>query len=146
MSINNPLTPVSKFSFWSATMRPFCNEKSGATAELIAAVDETFDCWVRKFNSRTELPLSHQPYLLDNRGVTRGAGLTQIRAYATENGDKQLSDNLAEVQRLLKALKTEFYEILSGSDGLCYFGAEKKPPVAVRTTSANSGSFQQPRS
>jgi hypothetical protein len=78
------------------------------------------------------LPLSRRPYLLDDGGLTIGAGVVQIRDYAKENDDKALSSGWSEMQRLLRLVKTEFFKAVTDEAGLDYFGPPKKTAASER--------------
>ncbi len=132
LTISNPLSPLDSQSFWSTTMRPYCaGASSSSVADLIGAVDKVFATWRKLFNGHTELPISRKPYLLDDRGLTLRSGICQIRAYAKETENTPLTAALNQVQELLKAAKSEFFGLLTGAQGLAYFGATKKKAAAV---------------
>jgi hypothetical protein len=138
LTISNPLSPLDSQSFWSTTMRPYCASASPSNiGDLIGAVDKVFATWRKAFNGHTELPISRKPYLLDERGLMLRSGICQIRAYAKETGSTPLLDTLNQVQELLKAVKTEFFGLLTGAQGLAYFGATKKKAAAVSTLKIN---------
>jgi hypothetical protein len=141
LTISNPLSPLDRHSFWSTTMHPYCAEASSSSArDLVKGVDKVFDTWRRLFNGHTELPISRKPYLLDDRGLTLRSGICQIRAYAKETESAPLIAALTQVQELLKAAKTEFFGLLTGAEGLAYFGAGKKKAAAVSAPKGNESS------
>jgi hypothetical protein len=129
--INNPMTPLVD-TFWSKTMRPYCDDNpSEAVASLMAAVEEMFSDWKKLFRGQTELPLSRRPYMLDDQGLQVGAGIPQIRAYAEEADDKTLLADWSNVAGLLRTAKTDFYGLVSSPSGLNYFGLKKKAASAT---------------
>jgi hypothetical protein len=135
--IANPMTPLYSGSFWSLTLRPYCNyQPSTNVRNLILAVDEVFNEWKLLFKNRSAVPISPKPYILGTEELTQGAGLVQIRDYAKETGDKALQSKLAELQRSLKLAKSEFFELVKSSQGLDYFGSQKKGPGSVRIAAA----------
>lgn len=129
--INNPLTPLSAFSFWSTTMRPYCQGASANVANLICRVDDVFAEWQGRFNNTSELPLANKPYMLDSRGVTVGSGLVQIKAYATDSGDTTLLTLVSEIQQSLKVVRGEFFSRVNATDGINYFDVQKKTAAAA---------------
>ena len=139
LTISNPLSPLDRQSFWSITMRPYCATATSRNVQnLVDAVDGVFEAWRRCFKGDTELPISRKPYLLDDRGLTLRSGICQIRAYAKETESLALTTALTRVQGLLKHVKTEFFELLTSSEGLAYFGPGKRK--AMRVTTANETS------
>lgn len=141
LTISNPLSPLDRHSFWSTTMHPYRAEASSSSARnLVKGVDKVFDTWRKLFNGHTELPISRKPYLLDDRGLTLRSGICQIRAYAKEAESAPLIAALTQVQELLKAVKTEFFGLLTGAEGLAYFSAGKKKAAAVSAPKGNESS------
>lgn len=128
--INNPMTPLCE-SFWSNTIRPYCDDNPPeAACSLMRAVDGLFKSWKKLLKGQTELPLSRQPYMLDEKGPQLGAGIPQIRAYANEAKDQKLLADWSAVAELLSAAKTEFFGIVTSACGLNYFGVKKKAASA----------------
>lgn len=124
--VNNPLTPLSKESFWTKILKPYCSDAPVAVAKLIRSVDDVFKEWRSLIHQKGELHVSPKPYLLGSDPLPLGSGLVQIRDYAKETGNDKLLEGYATMQANLKALKADFAEMLF-SDGLVnYFGAEKK--------------------
>jgi hypothetical protein len=135
--VNNPMTPLLGDSFWSMTLRPYCQDNPPEiVSSLIAAVDKLFTDWKKTFNGSTELPLSRQPYMLDDQGPQLAAGIPQIRAYAEEADDKTLLADWSAIAPLLSRAKTEFHGLVSSTSGLNYFGVKKK--AASATAGKNS--------
>lgn len=129
--VNNPMTPLVD-SFWSDTIGPYClDNPSNTVASLIRAVDKLYADWKKLFKGRTELPLSRQSYVLDDQGVQLGAGIPQIRAYAKETDDKNLLADCVAVADLVTSSKAEFYQLVSSTSGLNYFGIRKKSTSAT---------------
>jgi len=129
--VNNPMTPLLG-TFWSETVRPYCDDKpSELVCSLMAAVDKFFNDWKKLFKGQTELPLSRQPYMLDDQGPQLGAGIPQIRAYAKAAEDKTLLADWSAVAGLLSSAKTEFHTLVSSTSGLNYFGVKKKAASAT---------------
>jgi hypothetical protein len=136
--VSNPMTPLNRDSFWSATMRPYCSRPAlSSVSGLIEAVDQLFGDWARLLDGRTDLPVSRKPYLLDDEGLTLGAGIIQIKDYAKEKDDKTLLAGWSEIQRILKLVKTEFSEVVTAEAGLNYFGPSKKAVASERPGSGN---------
>jgi hypothetical protein len=139
LMVCNPMTPLNPNSFWSTVMLPFMGaRKPAAAGTLIAAVDELFADWRKLFKTRSELPMSRKPYLFDDGGLTIGAGITQIRDYATETGHEVLLADVSRTNALLKTVKNDFFEQVSGKSALDYFGGQKsstsaRPVMPVKT-------------
>jgi hypothetical protein len=130
--INNPMTPLVAGSFWTTTMLPYCSQSVSPTPrKLREAVDKLFDDWNCFFKSQSELPISSKPYSIDDRGLTVGAGILQIKDYAKEADDKTLQADLSEISGLLKSAKTEFFELVTATSGLEYFGPRKKKAASA---------------
>lgn len=133
--IGNPLTPLNPQSFWSQTMKPFCSSGSSASvAGLIKAVDQLFAEWKALFRNHAEVPISKKPYFLSAEGLSVGAGLIQIRDYARETNHVTLQRSFTEIQKKLKLVKTDFYDLSTSSLGFDYFGSQKKSTASVRFT------------
>jgi len=129
--VNNPMTPLVD-TFWSKTMRPYCDDTPPeVVASLIAAVDTLYSNWKKLFKRQTQLPLSRRPYMLDDQGLQLGAGIPQIRAYAEEADDKTLLADWSTVADSLSAAKAEFYALVTSTSGLNYFGVKKKAASAT---------------
>lgn len=125
--INNPMTPLYSRSFWASTMLPYCSAHLPPASQLlIDSVDTLFTDWRRLFRNRSILPISKRPYMLDNRGLTMGAGIIQIRDYANEVGHETLQKDLSEIQKRLKIAKSAFSDLITQSAGLDYFGSSIK--------------------
>jgi hypothetical protein len=120
--IGNPMTPLNRDSFWSLVMRPYIGANAPQSVrDLVDSVDRVFRTWKELFKVHTELPVSYeQPYFINDRGLTRAAGLIQIKDYAIENNVASLLAGLADVQACLKAAKEEFFDLVNV--GLDYFG------------------------
>ncbi len=132
LNVNNPMTPLNPFSFWSTVMRLYCESATATVSSLIKSIDQLYEDWQGLFIARTELPLSRKPYLLDDGGVSLSAGIVQILAYANEADEKILLRDWVEAQQLLKSAKAEFYKIVNDMEGLNYFGTGKKKPGSVQ--------------
>lgn len=131
LTVNNPMTPLNPASFWSATMRPYCSRPTlSNVADLLGTVDQMFGHWDRLFAERVDLPVTRKPYLLDDGGLTRGAGIIQIKDYSKEKDDKTLLADWSEIQRMLKLAKADFFEMTVA--GLDYFGSSKKSAASER--------------
>lgn len=93
---------------------------------LIDSVDKLFRDWKRLFKNRSELPISKRAYLLDDRGLAPGAGILQIKDYANESNDQVLRADLAETHKRLKIAKSAFFELVTETAGLNYFGLSRQ--------------------
>lgn len=123
LTINNPMTPLGYGSFWNSTMLPYCSSQLPTPLkDLISSVDKLFGDWKRLFKNRSELPISKRPYSLGDRGLTLGAGILQIKDYASEANDATLLTDLSEIQRRLKIAKSAFFDVVTESGGVDYFG------------------------
>lgn len=140
--VRNPLSPLDPTSYWSQTILPCINAPaSPAGLLLIESVDEVFTRWDHFLGRRRELPIHYRPpYFVDERGLSRTAGLIQIRDYARDQHVHSLLDALTVVQSRLKAAKAEFYEVVTSESGLNYFG---RVPPAVRLEVPTATSFQK---
>jgi hypothetical protein len=125
--IGNPMTPLDPDSFWSVTLRPYVQEQPSKSIRLlIEAVDTVYELWKGRFGSASELPISYQrPYFVDLRGLTKTAGLVQIKDYATENNIAVLADAFERVHSGLRVLKDEFFECVTVQ--FDYFGSGSSP-------------------
>lgn len=122
--VANPLTPVDPDSFWSKIIRPSIKLiVSPAASSLFDAVENVFRAWGDHLGARMEMPIGYDvPYFVDERPLTRTAGLVQIRDYAARHDVELLSKSLSVLQSALRAAKQEFYEIVTAPSGLNYFG------------------------
>jgi hypothetical protein len=120
------MSPLNKDSFWMTVMRPYCVDPvSPRVGHLLEAVDQLFAHWRRLLSGGLQPIVSQRPYLLDDRPLTFGAGIIQIRDYAKESDDQTLLRDLSRIQEVLKSAKAEFFELLTTRDGLDYFGPKK---------------------
>jgi hypothetical protein len=129
--VGNPMTSANPSSFWSTDLQPFVNDNPQPMVKnLVSAVDAMFQNWKRLLRGGSEIPISFtRPYFVDCRGLTKAAGLIQIKDYAAENGVTSLLANWKDVQENLKKLKDGFFELVNGSDGLNYFGATVRSSI-----------------
>jgi hypothetical protein len=124
----NPLSPLDATSFWSQTIVPQVNAAtSPAGDDLIAGVNQLYALWDSRFVHCREIPIGYKPpYFVDERGLTRHAGLVQIRDFARNQRDEQLLTALAVVQTMLKVAKAEFHDVVTAPSGLNYLGRVPK--------------------
>lgn len=142
--VSNPMTPLNPSSFWSTTIRPYCGEAESETiGQLIGAVNTLFWEWKKRFKNSSELPVSRKPYSLDDEGVRVDAGIIQIVHYANETADQDLVRLYVEVQRLLKSVKGEFFNLIVNE--LAYFGTPKKPSASVILPAKPPGISELPK-
>lgn len=124
--VGNPMTPLNTASFWQDTLRPQIQRPSNSVINLIEAVDATYEVWKGQFGGASELPMSEsRPYFIDQRGLSKTAGLMQIRDYAIENNISALLDAFSRVQNRLRSLKDDFFQVVT--DKLDYFGRGSSP-------------------
>jgi hypothetical protein len=121
--VSNPLTPLVEGSFWNLVMRPVAaRAASGAAAALVRDTDAVFQAWSGLLGRRSEVPApAGRAWLLDERPLTRGAGLIQIRDYAVARRAEPLLACLERMNASLRAAKAEFHAVLTGPNGLDYF-------------------------
>jgi hypothetical protein len=126
--VSNPMTPLDPNSFWVTVMRPYIGRSaSDQVKALLDAVDELFRVWNGLFHVQHEMAVAYrEPYFIDERPLTRTAGITQIRDYAIHNDVKSLLSALTAVQTALKATRDEFYRTVTAKSGVNYFGAKPK--------------------
>jgi hypothetical protein len=125
--VNNPMTPLDRDSFWSKTLRPRLNGRTDRNVtDLLGAVDDLFSNWRKLLKDRTELPLSDKAYFISDGSLTVGAGIVQIKDYATDRDEKALLKDLQQVQCHLRLVKSKFFEMVTSRTGLNYFGTQKK--------------------
>ena len=129
--VSNPMTPNNPNSFWSTMMRPYLRGASANLMTLVASVDDLYSEWGRLFGRRTELPISDKSYLLDDMPLTLSAGIVQIRDYARDTDNQTLLRSLSRMQEVLKSVKRNFFELVTSSAGLNYFGTGQT--VTMRT-------------
>jgi hypothetical protein len=135
--VSNPLTPLSKDSFWTKILKPYCEGAPTSANKLTRSVDEMFANWADLIRRSSDLYVSG-PYSIGNKPLTIGAGLVQIRDYAKESGDDLLLQGWSEIQTTLRAAKAEFSEMISAGSAVNYFGVEKKKPASVRLDSVTA--------
>lgn len=122
--VGNPLTPINTDSFWSEIMGPYLNDNPPLNAKtLVHAVDGIFRSWAKEFSVGSEIAASYErPYFLGEGRLTKTAGLIQIKDYAIETNDESMLARFSELQKLLKAVKEQFYRLVV--DQLDYFGED----------------------
>lgn len=111
--VRNPLTPLSKDSFWTKTLKPSCNDAPATVKKLFRSVDDVFKVWAALIHQKGELFISPKPYLPEDEGLPLGSGLVQIRDYARDSNDAHLLRAWTAMQANLKAAKGEFSEMVS---------------------------------
>lgn len=124
--VSNPMSPLHSESFWSTVLKPYIDEQvqSPLIEDVVASVDSVFVTWTGMFKEATEIPFGdRRAYSIDDRGLSRGAGIIQIRDFATSNGSELLLAKIGAVQESLKRLKDDFFDLVTTQDGLNYFGA-----------------------
>jgi hypothetical protein len=128
--VQNPMTPLDSGSFWSAILRPYIDIEAPPQAmRLIESVTAMFDAWKALFRAQQQLPIAyHRAYSVDDRPLTRTAGIIQIKDYGTENSVKSLVSAFVDVQANLRVVKDEFFELMSAKDNVNYFGASQTTP------------------
>src|SRR5437762_3246619 len=106
------MTSLDPESFWSVTLRPYIGNKGPAhVVHLIKAVEEVFQAWSTFFGVRQELPIAYPTrYFIDDRPLSRTAGLVQIEEYAEKNNIRSLISVIEGVSEHLKAAKNRFFE------------------------------------
>ena len=121
----NPMTPLNPASFWNITLEPYVKKQPSVLVQtLVSAVDKVYALWEQRFARVSELPISYsRPYFIDPRGLTKTVGLVQIKDYAIENNVAPLVEALDDVQKNLRALKDEFFRVVTVE--LAYFGGGK---------------------
>lgn len=131
--VNNPMTPTNPDSFWSKHMAVVFNSKDKTVSDkLIQAVARVFDLWLQEFHGRAEIIAEYKrPYFIGEGRLTKGAGLTQIKDYASATHNEDIQNAIKNVQELLKEAKKAFYELLISESGINYFGPSKQQ-VQVR--------------
>ena len=126
--VANPLSPLNPDSFWSKHMA-FMFDGSGATIgdKLVGAVEEVFALWKKELRGKAEIIAEYQcSYFIGQGRLTVGAGLVQIKDYATEVDHAALLAAFEKVQMFLKQAKDTFYELLISEEGINYFGQSKQ--------------------
>jgi hypothetical protein len=128
IQVNNPLTPLNPDSFWSKVMAPMFSGGGSSVAEsLVAAVRDVFSIWKRELRGKADIVAEfRRPYFIGDGRLSIGAGLIQIKDYATETDNAVLLDAFGKMQALLRQAKDEFYEMLISEDALNYFGQSKR--------------------
>ena len=123
ITVENPMSPISPFSFWSTTLRPYVEANcKGQAKSLVASVDELFRLWAQRFAHELEIEIDYaRPYHVDVRPLGRGAGIAQIKDFADRSGDAELLQGLTRVRASLKAAKAEFSQLLTAQNQIGYF-------------------------
>ena len=126
--VSNQMTPMNKESFWMTVVKPLfsdSNEKSTSTA-LINKMDELFKAWKNHLGGKPSIAISYEKnYFIDSGSLGIGAGLIQIKDYATETNNTKLLELLNSVSSLLKQAKSELHEFINSESGINYFGLTK---------------------
>lgn len=124
LSVSNPMTPLSKDSFWSKHMASLIGKGNIESEDkLVRSVEKIFDIWKTLFKKVPELYVDYKrPYFIGEAILTKNAGLIQIKDYAKEMDSVPLLKAWGEIQSNLKFVKNEFYELLMQKDGFNYFG------------------------
>lgn len=121
--VRNPLTPLISDSFWCRELASTFVGGSTLSERLVESVHDAFDLWKRELGARTDLAAEFaRPYFVGHGRLTLGAGLVQIKDYATELERPELLNALNSVQKLLRECKTAFYDLLTAERGINYFG------------------------
>lgn len=133
--ISNPMTPLDQNSFWSKTMQSFFAASGNSVEDqLVASVNSIYAAWETEFTSRKEIFVDYsRAYFIKNGSLFKFSGLVQIRDYAKENSHTVLLGLFDRMNSLLKAVKSEFNEMLMDENELNYFsvaGSEKNNALA----------------
>lgn len=126
----NPMTSLNAHSFWSKNLATMFTSNGTTTADrLVDAVNAVFAAWKKELRGRAELIAEFErPYFVGEGKLTKDAGITQIRDYASERDSIGLLELLRIAQERLKRAKDDFRELILSKDGLDYFGTPKAPP------------------
>jgi hypothetical protein len=130
----SPLTPLIETSFCRRVLRPaIIDSGSVAARALVNAVEAVYAEWLAVLGGRPEVPFPPgQPYFLDERPVTRGAGLPQLKSYATYYQHKPLLAVIGRLQEALREAKEEFYHLLTDENSINYFSrVQQEDSVAL---------------
>lgn len=125
---SNPMTPLSPDSFWSKEMAGvFTGDLTSTPAKLVKVTTDLFHLWKKELSSKKSIVAPYsRPYFIGEGELLIGAGVIQIKDYATETNHTKLLVAFKQVQDLLKETKQEFYQFVLSSEGLNYFGRSEK--------------------
>ncbi|MDI1351577.1 MAG: hypothetical protein PSV35_02235 [bacterium] len=130
---NNPMSPLDPNSFWSKIMSPDfieTQENNFLPQKLVNSVGDLYKEWQSRFRYSPEIIVSYKKQYFIGQGVlTQNAGIVQIKDYANERNDIALLEALKNMLILLKATKESFYEMLTNSHQINYFGASLQDEV-----------------
>jgi len=133
LHVSNPLNPLNTDSFWHSEIRPAIIEGSSPAGDaLIRAVNDLYGAWKEHLGPRHEIPIAYKtPYFIDDRPLTRDAGLVQIKDYAIEYHLQDLLAHFTVVQTRLRAAKKELDAVLRSTAGLNYFGPARDARIEI---------------
>ena len=133
--VANPMSPNSKTSFWSTTMKQVFDQGTSPAHDLVNAVDALYKRWKTYVGGRHEIQVTYErPYFIGQGRLTANSGILQIRDYAKEMDIKELLVVMDDVQQKLAAIKKSFYEMLLDKNRLNYFGRPSEAKDKVSTT------------
>jgi len=139
--VSNPMTPLSPDSYWSRNLKLRTANSVGTAGELLKLTNSIFLKWKNELKLKKDLPLEGEhSYFVSDGSLRIGAGLIQIKDYAIQNDKFEILEEFRKLSVVNKKAKEEFFQILTSTDGVNYFGATKsdqklqKPvPFAVKT-------------
>jgi hypothetical protein len=117
VSIDNPLCPINKNSFWSSVLDSEVKEFNAE--RLVKAINEFYKYWDKNFTKGSVLLddclkneayfkyFSYEPFL------TSFSGIVQIKKYAQEHMNVELLNRLDEIDVMKSAVKEKIYELLT---------------------------------
>ncbi|CZG74049.1 Uncharacterised protein [Legionella pneumophila] len=130
---SNPMSPNNPESFWSKIIFPnFLKERDEDSVpnKLVNAVLDLYKEWQSRFQYTSEIKVSYKKkYFIGEGSLTANAGIIQIQDYARERGDQLLLDLIKNIRSILKTTKESFYELLTNSHQINYFGASLQDEV-----------------
>jgi hypothetical protein len=115
VTVSNPLTPLSNTSFWSQNFKEeFSKQINDSASELVASVNDIYNQWEKivKKNHGVIHCDYEKTYFIGKSVLTKFAGLTQIRNYASETDNTTLIKAFDNLTLQLKKVKEEFHRML----------------------------------
>lgn len=136
--VTNPMSPMSRDSFWSKEMKSIFDKGQSEAHELVDAVNKVYSSWKRHLGNKQEIQVTYeQPYFIGRGKLTINSGLIQIKDYAQNAEIPELLSSLGHMQEKLANLKTSFYAMLLDKKQLNYFGQRRSNAVAFKPTSVS---------
>lgn len=142
--VTNPMSPMSRDSFWNREMSPLFDNGSSDAHELVKQVKAVYSKWKKYLGELGEQQVTYRrPYFIGRGRLTVNSGLVQIKDFAIEHQVAELLQPIAKMQEGLSTVRISFHRMLTEKSQLNYFGRRKsvarksqpmETPKAARTS------------